>query len=191
MDKGFQQVYSQNPETGCYILEIALDRYSDIFNEWDPAPFKRRDLDPYLQLYLEESSDEIPMRYSLEICFQIPPDLRQDTLEQDVSDGLKNCLSFRLYLLSKEQHTINRYILIFTIAGLALVAGTTFFRDRLEDTILLSTLLEGLLVSGWVLLWEAVSLVVFKKRELWQRSRCYQRLQRSPIRFVDSVPESV
>ncbi|WP_126147985.1 hypothetical protein [Synechococcus elongatus] len=187
---GFQQVYSQNRANGCYVIEIALDQYSDIFNEWDPAPFKRRDLDPYLQQYLEESSDEIPLRYPLEICFQLPQKSRDRPLEKTVCDGFQNCLAFRLYLLSQEQQRLNRYILLFVLAGFSLIGSATLFRDRLGETILISTLVEGVVVSGWVFLWEAVSLIIFKKRELRHRYRSYQRLQQAPIIFAELPPDA-
>ncbi|WP_338441918.1 hypothetical protein VZG28_01825 [Synechococcus elongatus IITB4] len=188
--QGFQQAYSQNLDNGRYVIEIALDQYSDVFNEWDPAPFKRRDLDPYLQQYLEESSDEIPLRYPLEICFQLPQGLRDRRLEMTVGDGFHNCLTFRLYLLNQEQQRLNRYVFLFVLAGFSLIGSATLFRDRLGETILVSTLLEGVVVSGWVFLWEAVSLIIFKKREIHHRYRSYQRLQQAPIIFAELPPES-
>ena len=37
--------FDTDSETGAYIIDVDLDDYSDIFNEWVP-PFKRIDLDP-------------------------------------------------------------------------------------------------------------------------------------------------
>ena len=36
-DEISQTFYERNSETGDYIIQISLDRYSDIFNEWDHA----------------------------------------------------------------------------------------------------------------------------------------------------------
>ena len=41
-----RKIYRQNPDTGAFLIEVALDRYEEIFNEWDPVPYKRRDLNP-------------------------------------------------------------------------------------------------------------------------------------------------
>lgn len=51
------------------MIEIVMDQDGDIFSEWNPTPFKCRDLDPDLKLYLEGSSEEIPSRYPVELCF--------------------------------------------------------------------------------------------------------------------------
>lgn len=37
-DTGLKKIYRQNPDTGAFLIETKLDRYEDIFNEWDPAP---------------------------------------------------------------------------------------------------------------------------------------------------------
>ena len=42
---GLGKFYQVDPATGAFLVEVALDRYEDVFNEWDPAPYKRRDLD--------------------------------------------------------------------------------------------------------------------------------------------------
>lgn len=99
-------------------------------------------------------------------------------------------MAFRLYLLSQEQQRLNRYVLLFVLAGFSLIGSATLFRDRLGETILISTLVEGVVVSGWVFLWEAVSLIIFKKRELRHRYRSYQRLQQAPIIFAELPPDA-
>lgn len=40
-DTLFSEVYALDKSINRYMIEIALDQYEDIFNEWDPAPFKR------------------------------------------------------------------------------------------------------------------------------------------------------
>lgn len=122
------------------MIEIALDSYADIFNEWDPAPFKRRDLDPDLQLYLVESSSEIPRKYAIELCFRLPVGKRDQSMETESQNGLKYSLRSQRYFLNQA-------------------------------------------ISGWVFLWEAVSLFVFTNRDLYQRYQTYQRLQEAPVFF--------
>ena len=65
-------LYERNPVTGNFIIEIALDKYGDVFNEWDHATYRKRDMDPELAFFLEESSAEIPIRYGLDLVFYLP-----------------------------------------------------------------------------------------------------------------------
>lgn len=96
-NKLFGEIYKIDESTKLYMIEIALDHYVNVFNKWDPAPFKRRDLDPDLQLYLEGSSEEIPLHYPIELCFTVPEKARDNQLEKEVEDGLKKSFVFKMF----------------------------------------------------------------------------------------------
>jgi hypothetical protein len=183
----FSEIYKLDHQTGCYMIEIALDQYADIFNEWDPAPFKRRDIDPDLQLYLEESSNEIPFRRPIELCFTVPEAVLDDKTEQEARDGLKNSFGFKIYFLKKDIQKLNARMLRFVVIGFAFLwIGTIFSLRYKEEQIIPYTLIQGLFISGWVFLWEAVSLIFFTNRDLYHRYRTYKRLQDAPILFKPS-----
>ena len=55
-----EKIYEQNPHNGNYIIELSLVNYADIFNEWDHAPMRRKDIDPDLLRFLDDSIDDIP-----------------------------------------------------------------------------------------------------------------------------------
>ena len=101
-DKGkpnglFAEIYRFDKNSRSFIIEIALDRYEDIFSEWDPAPFKLRDIDPDLELYLEGSSDDIPFKYPVALSFTIPKGSRNENIEEQARNGLKNGFTFKRY----------------------------------------------------------------------------------------------
>ncbi|PSN12419.1 hypothetical protein C7293_20200 [filamentous cyanobacterium CCT1] len=182
----FDQIYAIDTVNNAYMIEVALDHYTDIFSEWDPAPFKRRELDPDLQLYLESSADEIPAKYTIEVCFTLPPGTRNEALEADVRAGLKNSVDFKLYLFKKEIRLINTRTARYVIAGLGtlLVARLA---EPLDINIFTSVLTEGLFIGGWVFLWEAVSLFFFSNRDLYNRYRTYKRLRGSEVIFSEAA----
>ncbi|WP_416672998.1 hypothetical protein [Egbenema bharatensis] len=186
-DKLFNEIYSIDQSTGFYMIEIALDQYSDIFNEWDPAPFKRRDIDPDLQLYLEGSSEEIPLRHPVELCFTIPPGRRDEKLEAEVQSGLKNSFAFKRYLLKREIGKTNLQILRCIILGFAFLWFGSVFSEQYGERDFLSLMAEALFIGGWVFLWEAVSLFFFTERELFHRYRAYKRWQNAPVFFREVV----
>ena len=39
------RLYSYDKKNNAYKIEISLDKYEDIYNEWDPTPFKKRDIE--------------------------------------------------------------------------------------------------------------------------------------------------
>jgi hypothetical protein len=182
----FSEIYAINPSTHAYMIEIALDHYTDIFDEWDPAPFKRRSIDPDLELYLEGSSEEIPLRYPVELCFTVLPGSRDEKMEAESRSGLSNSFVFKMYLLKKELKKTNRQILRWTILGFVFLWLGMILSDKFPYQRLPSLLAEAIIIGGWVFVWEAVSLFFFTDLEIHQRYRTYRRLRNSPVIFQEA-----
>ena len=53
-------------------ININIDYYREIYNEWDFSPLNNSDLDDDLFEYLEESVSEIPKKNKVCIVFHIP-----------------------------------------------------------------------------------------------------------------------
>lgn len=185
-DKLFSEIYAIDAATNYYMIEVGLNQYADIFSAWDSAPFKRRELDPDLKLYLEGSSDEIPFRYPVELYFLMPAGNRDLVIEEETRKGLKNSFAFKLYLLRKELKKTNIQMLRFVLIGLLFLWLAASFSGRVQQVAVVPTLIEGLSIAGWVFLWEAVSLLSFTNRELYHLYKTYKRLQSTPVIFREA-----
>lgn len=185
-NKTFNEIYQIDEATNLYMIEVALDQYTNIFNKWDSAPFKRREIDPDLVIFLEGSSDEIPSRYPIELCFTIPQDKWNEQLEQEARRGLANSFMFKIYLLKIKLRKTNTEMIRDVILGFIFLWVATVSSKKFEVSVLLTLLGEGLFIGGWVFLWEAVSLFFFTNRELYHRFRTYKRLQNAPVIFREA-----
>lgn len=185
-DRFFDAIYAIDQATDAYMIEACLDDYGDLFNEWDPAPFKRREIDPDLQFYLEGSSDEISHRYPIELIFSLPAGQRNEVIEQEVRIGLRNGFNFKLYLLKKEIQSSNTRTLRYVLMGFVTLWAARLLSEPAEAYTLTSVLTEGLFIGGWVFLWEAVSLFFFSNQELYQRYRTYIRLRDALVIFREN-----
>lgn len=185
-DKQFNKIYFFDQSTNRYMIEIALDQYTDIFNEWDPAPFKRREIDPDLERYLLECSQEIPLRYPVELCFTVPSTIRNVPMEKEITDALSNCFSFKIYFKKKDLKKIKIQILDYLLIGFVFLWIGTVFPGKESELIWITILVEGIFIGGWVLIWQAVSLFFFTNREQYYRYLIYKRLLNSPIIFREA-----
>ncbi|MFP4417587.1 MAG: hypothetical protein ACLFSB_09980 [Chitinispirillaceae bacterium] len=179
----FAQIYRYDKDSGSYIIEIALEKYEDLFCQWDPAPFKLRDIDPDLELYLEGCSDDIPFKYPVTLHFKIPNDLKKDTIEEQARNGLKNGFRFKRYFIRQAIGAANRRTLLFFLIGFGFLYVATSFPAKLIQSAFPQLLVEGLFIGGWVFVWEAISLIIFTTRGLNHKNRIYKRLQASEIVF--------
>ncbi|MDG2991510.1 hypothetical protein L3556_11300 [Candidatus Synechococcus calcipolaris G9] len=181
------QIYEIDQRNNAYMIEVALDQYTYLFNEWDPAPFKRRELDVDLQQYLESSCDEIPAHYDIELCFTLSPGTQNAELEHEARLGLENSFKFKLYLLKQELRRINTRMIRYVFAGLGTLFVAHLLAEKATMNTIASVLNEGLFVGAWVFLWEAVSLFFFSNRDLYDRYKTLKRLRTAQIIFQEST----
>ncbi len=178
-----EKIYERDAATNAYVISVALDRYSDVFNEWDPAPFKKRDLDADLRKYLENSSSDIPFNCDTILCFNILESARDGKDEESVISGLKNYFSF--YLSSREYElkvARKRGLLFAAISASLLFTAVSLSAYASIDSLYL-VLIEGIYICGWVFLWEAISTSIFKSKKAKTEYHYYKRFSESPIRF--------
>ena len=70
--KFLQSYYPFNKIMNSFVVEIALNSYADIFNDFDPSPYRKKDLNPELMNYLNDCSSDIPLDYPLILQFKLP-----------------------------------------------------------------------------------------------------------------------
>lgn len=177
------KIYEKNPVTGNYVIEVALDKYTDVFNDWDNSPYKKRDMDPDLAIFLENCFDEIPQKQGVDICFYVPKEVKDVKREEVIISGIRTYYSFYLgqakRALKEKYHKMLSYIL----TSLGLLAVSVFFSTIYKDSIILGTVQQGFNVGGWVFLWEAISMFFFRRNEELREIEKYGRFLNSSIYF--------
>ena len=178
-----QNIYEKNPSTGNYVIQVALDKYNDIFNDWDRAPFRKRDMDPDLAIFLENCFEDIPAKHGVDICFYLPKEEKDINREESLIAGIKTYYSFYLHqeikILKRNYHKMFNYI----ITALSLLAASIFLSTVSGENIFLETVRQGFNIGGWVFLWEVISMVFFRGREVSSEISKYQRFLSSLIYF--------
>ncbi|MFX1514444.1 MAG: hypothetical protein ACFFCQ_17865 [Promethearchaeota archaeon] len=183
----FEKLYEKHPITDAVIIKVAIDSYKDIFNGLDPAPFKRRDLDPDLLQYLEDCSSDIPMKNPINLQFNVEEALQDEETEKKVKLGLTTYFSFMMYSKRRQlKRSMKKNAFNVIIAFIFLI--TAFLLEpHISNNLFLLTLLEGLFVGGWVFLWQAISSFAFQNRDIKHKYKEYQRFCAAPIHFKHTI----
>lgn len=171
--------YNINKDNSAYIIEISLDNYAELFNGWDASSLKRRDLEPELLDYLEQSGSEIPLTNKVELYLYLPEKLRNEEKEIRSKTGIINNFNVVLFFINKSLKKIYRQILTNIIMSCMFLIAAYLLRNTIKlDGIFSTILVEGLYIGGWFLLWEAFSLFFFNSYEIRQRKKIF-------LRFID------
>ncbi len=179
----FKSMYKKD-ENGAYIIEIDLDIYEDIFNDWDHAPFRRKDIDPDLQNYLEECADEIPLKYPIVLYFFVPSKVENEDKELMVKKGIKNFFQSYIMLLEKNLEHSRKNAVIYLITGILFITMAITVEKIFRQSLASKVVLEGIYIGGWVLFWEVFDLLFIRYRSKWKEKKEYERFFDSAVKFV-------
>jgi hypothetical protein len=189
-NKPYEQIYEKDPATNGFIISTVLGKYADIFNELDPAPFRKRDLDIDLRAYLEECSLDIPLENEIILQFNVANDAHDAEKEERIKAGLITYFTFVRNELKTKIRKSREKSAVYTLASFLLLATSYSLRTSVAGGTVLTTLFEGINIVGWVFLWEAISTLLFKNRHIRQRFSHYKRFSDSPIVFQHIKQES-
>lgn len=181
---GLGKIYQVDPESGAFLVEVDLDRYEEVFNEWDPAPYKRRDLDPDLLTYLNDCSMDIPLRYDLSLSFTVPPDVVDVDKQKLVSDGIQNYFAFEVRQARRRLGMIYRTTARYLFCALVLLVATTYANRVETASFALQMLRQGITIGAWVFTWESLSRFLVDHRQVRNDLRRFERFDRAGLIFT-------
>lgn len=178
-----QKQYKYEKENNTYLIEVSLDDYDDVYDEWDPAPFKRRFIEEGFDDFIVSSSDDISLKYKLAIVLYIPEDKKDGNKENAVDSAYKNYYGYRMEKVRKSKIRLRKRTISYLLLAVLFLTPGYFFQIETAN-IVYNVLEEGILIGGWVFLWEFFTNLFIKSREINFTYKMYERLYTSEIRFI-------
>jgi hypothetical protein len=178
------RIYDREPGTDVFIVKLSIAEYTDIFNELDPSPLRHRDLAHPVISYLDDCSSDIPLKFRFHLQIICPREIMNAGRENRVKNGLKTYFNYMLLLYKKDRHILRKKSIVYFLTSILLIFLSFYIGSKTPSDIFFETIIEGLSIGGWVFLWEAIVLAVFKSRKLRVKSKRYRRLAEAPISFI-------
>jgi len=181
--RDLKTIYPYIKESNAFIIDLQLDKYNDVYSEWDFSPIFNRDLNEDLTQYLMECANEIPLKYKIVVRFFI--------LNQEVDNlrEAKSTLSFRNYFTYQLRKVKNKRlevlgdILKSLLLGVGLLVLSSYVSQNSNMPSFGSILEQGLLIGGWVMIWEMFSATFFRMSRINRRLRLIDRLVKSEVQY--------
>jgi hypothetical protein len=179
----FQNLYNFEVESNKYLVTVLLHDYNDIYDDWDPSPFKRRDIEDEFNDFVLNSSEDIPLTFDISIVLYLPEAKKDERKERVLISAYKNYYEYATARISKSISGLHTKILSYLLFSCVfLIVG--YFLSETGPGVFARVLHEGILIGGWVFLWEFFTNFFIKRRELLEEFRLYNRLYHAEIRFV-------
>ncbi|TDO86145.1 hypothetical protein DFR79_11559 [Halanaerobium saccharolyticum] len=119
----------------------------------------------------------------MELCFYLPESKKDEKMEADSSATIKNNFRMKLFFINQDLKQNNKKIMTYILMGITFLITAYLIPESEDLSLLISLLMEGLFVGGWVFLWEAFSIFFFGSRELKDKKKRYFRYLESDILF--------
>jgi hypothetical protein len=179
----YENLHRINPETGTTVIDISLDDYMDFFHEWDNASFKKRGMHPELAEFLDRCSEDIPIKKKIEIIFFVENESKDENKEKLILESYKNHYAFYDRTVKKKIKALFLTAFYMTFISACFIFSHEILSKNLSGTTWTDVFLEGLMVGGWVFLWEAIHFLTFERRDYFHRSKELKRFLQAPIIF--------
>ena len=177
---------------GCPLIEIHLGDLKQLFNSFDPTPFRERDLDPKAEEFIvdwarERHGDE-PLGLLIHVDRDDPPGEHVATVQTAVREyfhGRADVTRRRLRQLFRVGRTSLLIGLLFLVASILL---GNLAEEMLEHTRFAGVASESLLIGGWVAMWRPLEIFLYEWWPIRAEARLFDRLSAMTVRVQTSRP---
>ena len=168
-------------DDGEVIIKISAKRVEDLYSQFDKkSSFSKKDLDSELVSYIIDSVNEIGKeKFHLKFYFEESID---EKLEEKVKNSIKQYFSYLQDLEHKMMKEQIKNSFIFIVIGLFFTTISILIGEN-ED-FWVKILSEGILVAGWVSLWEALATLLIKWLPLTKKLKLYKKISSCEILFA-------
>lgn len=168
-------------DDGEVVIKISAQRVEDLYDEYDKkSTFSKKDLDSELVTYLIDSVDEIGKERFF-IKFYLEDEI-DEKLQNKVKNSIRQYFFYLQDLKKKMMHEEIKNSFIFIVIGLFFTTMSILTGE--DERFFVEVLSEGMLVAGWVSLWEAMATFLIKWLPLTKKLKLYKRISDSEIVFA-------
>ena len=167
-------------EQGHPCIDVRVPAIENLFDKRDPAPFRDRDLDPGLREYLYESAEDLLSSGAPHLVFWIEKPCDAKTIEEPV----RSHFTFELERLDRHRRREVRVGFLTLLLAFALIAAFISVSQLVAWQLSGSfgtALKEAISISGWVLLWRPVELLIYDGLPWRHERRVLRVLLAAPI----------
>ncbi len=175
--EGTEALYKRH--AGKIVIELELNSLTELYNSFDPSPFHEKDLDPDAEEYIFNAVDEFPLKKPLEILIHLPPAEVDAETELNLKKAIRNNFSYKKLLAQIELRRLlhqGRTNLMIAFGFLFLCILAIKLVSKFEDSLIKTLFSEGLLIIGWVAMWEPVNTFLYGWWPIVHKRNIYQKI---------------
>ena len=163
-------------------ISIWLDKYDDIFSDFDPRPFSERILSDDFITELKKVSREEEFEVS-ELRLLVPEKVRNIEVEHIIVKRLHTYLRKGNYYISRRVKTSQGRGILFALAGMVMILLASYVAGIESGKFITKVLLVMLEPAGWFFVWTGMDTLFFSSRQRKAELKFYIKMAKARIVF--------
>ena len=163
-------------DNGTIVIELVLRNVMQLFNSLDPSPFHEKELDPDAEEYIFNAVVDQPKKIPVKMVIYLPEESITETTRESIILGIHNHFIYKSSVSDRELRRLFERGRIVLLIAMGFLFGSLLGRQYLatfEQTLPVRMAEEGLLIFGWVTLWEPVYIFIYGWWPIVKKRRIY------------------
>jgi hypothetical protein len=174
--------------SNCRPIEVHVGELKQLFNAIDPAPFRRRDLDPAAEEFIVGWAREIPTDAPLALVVHLDRPAGLPEEPTILRDAIREFFGERAAVSRRRLRQLFRRGRISLAIGVTFLATSFLIGDvvgrLLAERRIGEIIRESLSIGGWVAMWRPLEVFLYDWWPIRADARLADRLSAMPVRIV-------
>lgn len=166
-------------------IEVRIESVPQIFNTFDPSPFRERELKKEAEEFIVSWARELPSGVPLKIRVHLPEDQLATPGARDIGPAITQFFDYQAEVTGlelKDLFRVGRYSLAIgaTVLVISILASQAI-SSNLSSHSVARVIAESLLIFAWVANWRPIEIFLYEWWPIARRRNLYRRLSAADI----------
>ena len=174
---------------GMVLLEIKLSSIMQLFNSFDPAPFREKELDSAAEEYIVDAVEDFPAKTLFKMIIYLPPELVDTEQAKNIPPAIHNHFKYKMLVSDRKfrsqfRHGRTSLVIGLSFLSINLIARQFIISSNLGSLFIAQLLSDALLVFGWAAMWEPITVLLYDLQPIYRKKNVYRRISEMDIEIV-------
>jgi hypothetical protein len=166
-------------------IAIRLRTISQLFNSFDPSPFRERDIDAGVEEFVVGWVRELPRGEDFTIAVILPAEEAARPQAAGIGEAFHHYFDYRADMSEQERRELfrigRRSLGIGLVVLIACLVASQVVAKVIPNPMVARVLEESLIIVGWVANWRPIEIYLYDWLPIRRRIRLYRRIAQAKV----------
>lgn len=161
-------------------IAIRVRAIPNLFNSFDPSPFREKDIDPEVESFLVSWVRELPQNATFTIAVYLPTAEAAKPQATEIGEAFAHYFDYRAQMAEQDLRELFRIGRRFLVIGVAVLAAclvtSQIVAAFVPYRVVARVLEESLIIVGWVANWRPIEIYLYEWLPIRRRIRLFRRI---------------